>query len=45
MRFEPESYAVGKNISTASSITLILLLLGSVAGMVITSRRKDDSQE
>ena len=41
MRFEPESYAVGKNISTASSITLILLLLGSVAGMAITSRRKD----
>lgn len=41
MRFEPESYAVGKNISTASSITLILLLLGSVAGMVITTRRKN----
>lgn len=44
MRFEPESYAVGKNISTASSILLILLLLGSVAGMVITTRRKDDSK-
>ena len=44
MRFEPESYAVGKNISTASSILLILLLLGSVAGMVITTRRKNSIQ-
>ena len=44
MRFEPDSYAVGKNISTASSIILILLLLGSVAGMVITTRRKNSIQ-
>ncbi len=31
MRFEPDSYSLGKNISTASSIILILLLIGSVA--------------
>ena len=31
MRFEPESYAVGANISRASSILLILLLLLSIA--------------
>lgn len=32
MRFEPDSYQVGENISRASSIFLILLLLLSVAG-------------
>ena len=31
MRFEPDSYSLGKSISTASSIILILLLIGSVA--------------
>ena len=41
MRFEPESYQLGKNISRASSIALILLLIGSAAGMVFTSRRKE----
>ena len=40
MRFEPESYQLGKNISRASSIVLILLLIGSVAGMILTSRNK-----
>ena len=40
MRFEPESYTVGKNISRASSITLILLLIASAAGMAIISRPK-----
>ena len=40
MRFEPESYAVGKNISTASSIILILLLLASAAGMFVSQRKK-----
>ncbi len=38
MRFEPDSYALGANISRASSILLILLLLGSAAGMLLTSR-------
>ena len=33
MRFEPESYQVGENISRASSIILILLLLASAAGV------------
>ena len=31
MRFEPESYQVGENISRATSITLIILLLLSIA--------------
>ena len=39
MRFEPDSYQLGENISRASSILLILLLLGSSAGMIIFRRR------
>ena len=39
MRFEPDSYQLGENISRASSILLILLLLGSSAGMFIFRRR------
>ena len=35
MRFEPDSYLLGKKISRASSIVLLLLLLLSVGGMVI----------
>ena len=38
MRFEPDSYQLGENISRASSIALILLLLGSAAGMILTGR-------
>ncbi|MBR5567340.1 MAG: hypothetical protein IKW27_01220 [Bacteroidales bacterium] len=34
MRFEPESYKLGENISRASSILLILLLLASLAGIL-----------
>ena len=41
MRFEPDSYQLGENISRASSIVLILLLLGSAAGMIISSRKKE----
>jgi hypothetical protein len=40
MRFEPDSYQLGENISRASSILLILLLLGSSAGMFIFRRRR-----
>ena len=40
MRFEPESYSIGTNISRASSILLILLLLGSVAAAVAVNRKK-----
>ena len=36
MRFEPDSYQVGENISRASSIVLLLLLLLSVGGMVLS---------
>lgn len=36
MRFEPQSYITGERLSRASSISLIILLLLSVAGMAIT---------
>ena len=39
MRFEPDSYQLGENISRACSIILILLLLGSVAAEIIARRR------
>ena len=39
MRFEPESYAVGANISRASSILLILLLLASAAGAIVSDKK------
>ena len=39
MRFEPDSYQLGENISRASSITLILLLIVSAAGMIWTDSR------
>ena len=39
MRFEPESYAVGANISRVSSILLILLLIASVAGITILDKK------
>ena len=38
MRFEPDSYQLGKEISRASSIVLILLLLGSVALIAVPKR-------
>ncbi len=40
MRFEPDSYQLGADISRASSILLILLLLGSIGGLVWTFRKK-----
>ena len=43
MRFEPESYQLGENISLASSIVLILLLIGSAAGMIIFRRKNGDA--
>ena len=39
MRFEPESYTLGENISRASSILLILLLLASIAGVAIPDKK------
>ena len=45
MRFEPDSYRIGKNISLASSITLIMLLLASILGIVATLRRKTPKQD
>ena len=40
MRFEPDSYQLGENVSKASSIALILLLLGSVAMVVFTKANR-----
>ena len=40
MRFEPDSYRTGANISRASSITLILLLLLSIGGLFLPARKK-----
>lgn len=40
MRFEPDSYQLGENISRSSSIVLILLLLSSATLMIFTDRRK-----
>lgn len=43
MRFEPDSYQLGENISRASSIALIILLLASAAGMIILRRKSGDA--
>ena len=40
MRFEPDSYQTGEDISRASSIMLLLLLAGSIAGMAVARRRE-----
>ena len=42
MRFEPDSYRTGANVSLASSIVLILLLIGSAVGAGLSQRRKND---
>ena len=39
MRFEPESYQISENISRASSITLIILLLLALGGIFYTNHR------
>ncbi len=38
MRFEPESYNIGENVSRVSSILLILLLLSSISVSVFSSK-------
>ena len=40
MSFEPESYAKGEAISRASSILLVLLILGSIAAAVIARKKE-----
>ena len=40
MRFDPESYRLGANISRASSITLLLLLLLSIGDLFLPPRKK-----
>lgn len=40
MRMDPPSYKTGSNISMASSILLYLLLVLSVGGLLITSKKK-----
>ena len=39
MRFEPESYQVGENISRACSISLIILLILAICGIIIPQVR------
>ena len=41
MRFEPGSYQLGEDISRASSIALILLLIASAAGMIVFHRKNN----
>ncbi len=41
MRFEPDSYQLGENISRTCSILLILLLLSSAAGMFLSRRKAE----
>ena len=41
MRFDPDSYRIGANVSRASSITLILLLLLSIASLFLPARKKE----
>ena len=41
MRFDPDSYRIGANVSRASSITLILLLLLSIVGLFLPARKKE----
>ena len=40
MRFAPRSYRIGANVSRASSIALLLLLLLSVGGLFLPPRKK-----
>jgi hypothetical protein len=40
MRFEPKSYSVGENVSRASSIAIILVVLLAV-GYVIATRKQE----
>jgi hypothetical protein len=42
MRFEPESYRTGENISRISSILLILMLLGTAGGAILLNRSKSN---
>ena len=39
MRFEPDSYQLGENISCASSIALLLLLISAVLGVVLKRKK------
>ena len=41
MRYVPEDYVVGENISRACSIALLVILAGIVAILVITGRKKE----
>ena len=39
MRFEPDSYQLGENISCASSILLLLLLISAVLGVILKRKK------
>ena len=40
MRFDPKSYRVGANVSRASSVTLLVLLLLALGGMFLPRKKK-----
>lgn len=41
MRFEPASYTVGENVSRASSIAILIIVLLASAGALLARRRED----
>ena len=41
MRFDPDSYRIGANVSRASSITLLILLIFAVVGIFLPARKKE----
>jgi uncharacterized membrane protein YfhO len=45
MRFSPQSYKTGASVSRASSITLLVLVLLSLAAMLFKSPRRASKQD
>ena len=44
-KFEPESYTLGENISFASSLTLLVLLIGSIIGYFYLSFKRNSTSK
>ena len=41
MKFYPETYYMGKKISIAANILVTIILIGGIAGIFISRRKKD----